>query len=186
MASLIGRGASADVFDLGDNTVVKAYRRIRQTQGPVRNWDDHEFMSRQFFATEVRAYERLQARPDLAEYTPRFFGPIELSEYDLHSSSPDEPLIPGCAFRLERIDGRDTKISQVPSPLQQRIEAILEDIRDTVERIHVWDCSCFVPGPRTDFVVIDFGVWEDWADPQIYLDKHGVLPHDIRERFRVP
>jgi len=73
----------------------------------------------------------------------------------------------------------------VPSPTQQEIEVILEQIRDTVGHINVWDCSCFIPGPRTPFVVIDFAVWEDWIRAQSLLEEHGTLSEDMRRLVQV-
>jgi hypothetical protein len=103
--------------------------------------------------------------------------------FGLISSNPTEPHVEGCALRLERIPGQDTKIAHVSRPLQQVIETILEQIRDAVGRINVWDCSCFIPGARTEFTVIDFALWEDWVDVQLYLEENGTIPEDVRRTF---
>ena len=185
MSNLIGHGNFADVFDLADGTVLKVYRRIAQTDAPVRDWDDHEFMIRQLFATEVRAYERLQSVPHLAAFIPRYFGPFDHSPLNLASSDPRAPLVRDCAFRLERIQGHAIKVEHAPDPLRHEIDTVLDDIHEVVGDIHVWDSSCFIPGPRTAFCVIDFAIWEELADAQLRLHSKGRLSPDDREQFRV-
>ena len=173
------------MFDLGDGTVAKVFRRVKQTHRPVRDWSDHEFLVRQLFATERRAYEQLQSSLDLCKYTPRYLGQLDIANLGISSSNGGEPLLSDCALRLERIDGRDTKIALVQPPLQEQIEAVLERIRDTVGQINVWDCSCFIPGPQTPFTVIDFALWEQWADVQVYLEQNDSIPAAVREQVRV-
>jgi len=185
LLKLLNRGAFVDVFDLGDNTVLKAYRRIPQTHAPVRNWDDHEFIIRQLFAMEVLAYERLQPRPELSKYVPTYYGPLDEATLTLPPSSSGDPFVPGCALRLERIPGADIKIAHVPSRMQEEIEMVLEQIRDASGPVNVWDCSCFIPGPRSDFVVIDFALWDEWSDLQLYLEEHGHIPADVRGRVKL-
>src|SRR6185437_12670651 len=137
------------------------------------------------FATEERAYERIQAVPGLTAFTPRYFGPVDVAKLGLSSSNAAEPLLSDCALHIERIDGRDRKIGLIEPPIQQEIEAVLEGIRDTVGQINVWDSSCFIPGPRTRFVVIDFALWERWADIQFYLEEHDTIPSAVREQVKV-
>lgn len=173
------------MFDLSDGTVVKVFRRVQQTHAPVQGWDDHEFIIRQLFATELRAYDRLQSSPELLPFVPKYFGRFETSGLGLVSSNAAEPLLLDCALRLERVDGHDIKIAHVPRPLQQQVEVVLEQIRDMVGQINVWDCSCFIPGARSDFTIIDFALWEQWAHAQLHLEEQGTLSADFRERERV-
>ena len=182
---LLNRGAFADVFDVGDGTVIKVFRRIQQTHSPVREWSDHDFIIRQLFAAEVAAYERLQDRQNLVKYVPRYFGTINASDLGIVSPNPTEPHVEGCALRLERIVGTDMKVALVPNPIRQAVESVLEEIRDVAGRINVWDCSCFIPGPRADFAVIDFALWDDWVDVQLYLEENGSIPEDVRRRIKV-
>src|SRR6266446_4302868 len=65
VSRFLNDGAFADVFDLGDGSVAKVYRRTSHTHGPVLDWDDHDFITRRLYDVEVNAYERLQAFPEL-------------------------------------------------------------------------------------------------------------------------
>lgn len=182
MTTFLDRGAFADVFDLHDGTVLKVYRRIAQTHASVRNWDDHEFLIRCLCFVEAAAYNKLQGMAVLERYIPKFFGRFEPAEFNLAAPTA-EPFVPGCALRLERIRGQDVKIAHVMSPLREEIETVLEAIHDQVGRINVWNCSCFVPGPRSRFVVIDFALWDDWHSAQAHLEEHGGIAPDVRRRI---
>jgi hypothetical protein len=181
----LSHGAFADVFDLDDGTVAKVFRRTSHTNNDVRSWDDHEFITRRLFATEVAAYERLQDKPDLVRFIPRYYGTIDQASLTLPASSTGEPYVAGCVLRLELIAGRDIKAGLVAQPLQKEIDDVLWQILDVAGRVHVWDCSCFIPGPRTPFVIIDFAMWEDLPDVQSYLDEHGHIPDDMRRRLSI-
>ncbi len=181
LAQFLAAGAFADVFDLSDGTVVKIYRRVSHTHAAVIDWDDHDFITRRMYTVEVKAYERLQDFPELVQYVPRYYGPIDHASLNLDASNPTEPFIAGCAFRLERIDGQPVKIAHVEEEQQKAIEKVLEQIRDVSGRVDVWDCSCFIPGPRTPFVVIDFALWKDLVDTQLYLEEHKHLPEQVRQ-----
>ena len=185
MPTFLARGAYADVFDIGDGTVAKVFRRTLHTHSPVVDWDDHDFLTRRLFATERAAYERLHSLPNLSTHIPQYFGVIDESTFNSFPSSSGESFVAGCALRLERIPGRDIKIAFVPAPIQQSIEALLEGIRDACRDINVWDCSCFIPGPRSAFVVIDFAYWEGLSDVQVYLDEHKHLPEALRKKLSV-
>ena len=183
MLRRLGQGGFADVFDLGDGTVAKVYRRTIHTHSSVRDWEDHLFITRHLHATEVAAYERLKAHPDLVDFTPRFHGTVDQALLDLPRSSSGEPYVMDCALRLEKLVGRETKAGLVGDPLQAAVDALLWKIRDVAGRVHVWDCSCFIPGPRTPFVVIDFAMSDDLSDLQLYLDEHGSVPSEMRARL---
>ena len=79
-------------------------------------------MIRQLFATEVRAYERLRSVPRLAAFIPKYFGPFDHSPLNLSSSDISAPLVHGCGFRLERIQGHAIKVAHVPDSLQQEVD----------------------------------------------------------------
>ena len=67
-------GAYAAVFDVGDGTVVKAYRRKCTTSVAIGEWCDHEAIIKATWANEVRAYGNLMADRDLGDFVPRFYG----------------------------------------------------------------------------------------------------------------
>lgn len=183
---VVGEGAFAYVFDLGDNTVVKAYKRIPQTADEVvLDWDDHEFIIRQLCAVEMRAYDCLTEIPEVAPHIPTFLGPVDVHALGLVSPDPRWPLVPGCAFRLERIQGEDCKVALLPSPLREEVSDLLERIEDLVGNVNALDSSCFVPGTRATFAVIDFALWDGWIDAQTLLGEHGTLSQDDRARIAI-
>ena len=165
--------------------MTKVFRRTSHTHGPVVDWDDHDFLTRRLYATECAAYKRLQSHPEIAVHLPEYFGPINESTLSLPPSTSGQPYVAGCAFRLERLSGTDIKMAFVPQPTQQQAEAVLEAIRDLCPRINVWDASCFIPGPRSGFALIDFAYWEDLSDLQVYLDEHKHIPAALRARLAV-
>jgi hypothetical protein len=181
---LLASGAFADVFDLGDDTVIKVYRRTSHTADPPEDWSDHDFVTGLLCATEVAAYERLQSSAALLQHIPRFLGAVADSTVAGLKSSTGDPFVPGCAFRLERIRGCDIKIAPMNPPMQQEIELILEQIHDACKSINLWDCSCFIPGPRRRFVVIDFALWDHFAEVQYFLNEGRRISPDLRERLR--
>jgi hypothetical protein len=183
MPTFLSHGAFADVFDLGDGTVAKVFRRIQHTNADVKDWSDHEFITRRLFRGETTAYERLQTQPDLVACIPQYYGTLTIDALDLSSSRPAEPLMADCALRLELIPGSDTKVAHVEQPLLGQIEAVLWKISELADRVNVWDSSCFIPGLRGPFTVIDFAMWDDLADAQLYLDEHGFIPEELRKLY---
>ncbi len=124
--SKIGSGDFADVFDLGDGTVVKAFRRLQHTGGDVAEWRDEDALTTQLFEAEVRAYERLRRLPDLAVFTPEFFGEIDPYENVDLKESEQYSYVRGCGIRLERILGTDIKFAFLDQQLKEEVHVILE------------------------------------------------------------
>lgn len=176
----LASGAFADVLDMRDGTVVKAYRRQPHTSRPVEDWRDHEALTRGFFEAEAAAYERLSGHPELRVFAPRFLGRIDPAQISDLAEPPEEGYVRHCGFRLERIPGKDVKVSRLPEPLRAEVEMILERLRDEVQAGHVWDASCFVPGSRSPFTLIDFATWDDFTDLQMLLEQQGCLSDEQR------
>ena len=179
MATFLNRGALADAFDLHDGTVVKVYRRVSQTHAEVKDWNDHEMIIRRLFLTEVRAYETLQRQADLSMFLPRYWGTFDLSDLDIPAPTA-EPFMANCALRLEHIPGHDIKVNSVDSALVGEIHAVLSEMQKRAGPFDTSDASCFIPGPRSSFVLIDFALWKDWPNAQAHLDAHGCLPPALR------
>jgi hypothetical protein len=176
-------GACADVWDMGDGTVVKAFRRQAHTTAPPVEWEDHDFVSWLLAAVEMKAYERVRSDHEIAVFVPEYFG-----AFDAHALPPSPsglPYISDAAFRIEKISGEAIKIARVPNPPQQDIEKVLERIAEVAGRVNVWDCSCFVPAPRGPFVVIDFAYPEDVLDLSIALRDTGHLGPDLKQRVKL-
>lgn len=173
-------GAYGAVFDFGDGTVVKAYRRKHTTAFAVGAWHDHEAIIRATWANEVRAYARLMAEPDLCNFVPKFYGRCDPMTVIPQAALGSIDLLPGCGIRLERIGGRATKLAALNHDVRVAVEGVLWRIRDAVEPGNVWDSSCFVPGSRAAFTIIDFALWDGVDDFSEPLERHGHLSEHQR------
>jgi len=154
---LIDRGGCADIYLLPEGRVMKAFRRRAHTNDIIHNWADHDAITKAQFRAEALAYERLQSLPALALYAPEYFGradPLSILSADLH-----EQYVPPCAILLEFIAGRATKLAHLDPATEERVAEIVERLRDSLKIDNVWDASCFVPGSRAEFTVIDFAYW---------------------------
>ena len=69
---------------------------------------------------------------------------------------PIEPFVQGCGLLLERIPGRDRKFAELEPGLEIRVDAVLRSMQDRIGIDDPWDGSCFVPGSRAAFTLIDF------------------------------
>lgn len=176
----VAAGAFADVLDMADGTVVKAYRRQQHTSGPVQDWRDHEALTRGYFEFEAAAYERLQRYPDLLVFTPRFLGRIDPAALSDLEDPPELGYLRACGIRLEKVPGEDIKVSRLSQQLRTEVEAVLDRLRDEVQAGHVWDASCFVPGTRAPFTLIDFATWDDFSDWHMQLKEQGTFSDEQR------
>jgi hypothetical protein len=176
-------GAYAVVFDVGDGTVVKAYRRKRTTNLAVGEWCDHEAIIKATWANEVRAYEKLMSDRELVDFVPRFHGrcdPLELIPSAVVGSLP---LVHGCGLRLEKINGTAIKLAALDDDIRKAVERVLWQILDAVQPGNVWDSSCFVPGSRAAFTIIDFALWDGVDDFSEPLERCGRLSDRQRSQL---
>ncbi len=182
MSKPFDSGGCADIYELSEERVLKAFRRRSHTNAfGIVDWEDHDAITRAQFRAEALAYEHLQAHPSLEIYVPRYFGRVDPIEF-LQLEPDDQRYLGGCGLVLERIPGRARKMSCVESALEQQVSKVLEQIRDTLGLDHVWDGSCFAPGSRAPFTVIDFALW-DAGDYEMALAKDGRLTASERARL---
>lgn len=174
--SLLGSGAFADVFDAGDGTVVKAYRRQRHAPGPLDTWIDHDRLTRLLWRTEAECYERLEAHDEVKPFLPIYYGRVDPIALKVPQNLPKGSHLPRCGLRLEKITGQESKIANLPLPLRTRAEAVLERIGEICGRINLWDASCIRPGPRAEFAVIDFSHSDDYVEVCEILERRGAIP----------
>jgi hypothetical protein len=180
IATLVNRGDFADILDLGDDTVVKAFRHNSHTKRQDVSREDEDLFTRGYFLTEARAYEDLQHHPELEIYVPKFFGRIDPCTLDLPAGIASGDYVQGCGLRLERIVGVDRRISALEQPVRDRVEAVLERMQTTIRLGNPWDGCCFVPGRRAEFALIDFSTWDDWYDSYQVLERDGRLSDAAR------
>jgi hypothetical protein len=182
MVSILASGNFADIIDLGDGTVVKAFRRNSHTNRSDVSQEDQDALTRGFFLNEARAYEALQSHADLEIFVPKFAGRIDPTQLEVAELRADAYVV-GCGLRLERLDGHAVKIANLPRDVQMRVEAVLEQMQERIGLQDPWDGSCFIPGSRAEFTVIDFATWNDWLEYYEMLEQHGELTDSARRRL---
>jgi hypothetical protein len=176
--TLLGYGAFADVIDLGDGTVAKAYRRRRHTVRADIPLDLHDRLTRRLFQVEAQAYDQLQGVPELETYLPRYFGRLDPAALGLPTSGQEEHL-QGCGIRLERLVGSEDKIGNLPAELLNEAESVLKRIHESIGRAWVWDACAFYPGSRRALTLIDFALWRDLAEVTEFLEVDGYLADHV-------
>lgn len=172
---ILDTGGCADIFLLPEGRVLKAFRRRRHTHEEVSSWADHDAITRAQFRAEARAYEQLQGNPILEIYAPKYFGRIDPVEY-LRLS--DERYVRGCGFILEFIPGKAKKFAHLDSILEQQVSTVVEQMRDAFGLDQVWDGSCFVPGARAPFTVIDFALWNAESYEMALAEERSLTPSE--------
>jgi len=181
--SRIAHGAYADVLDMKDGTVVKAYRRQTFTTRPVEDWRDHDAITRAFFEAETKTYERIQRHTELALFTPEFHGRIDPCGLQDLIDAPELGYVRNCGIRLERIAGEDIKVAHLEPLMQAEVERVLWRLRDEVAAGNVWDASCFIPGSRERFTLIDFATLNMFVDCLEQLERDGRFSNQQMEQW---
>lgn len=176
----IEQGASADIFDIGENKILKAYYRRSHTDDMVTNWHDHDALSEAYFRVEAKVYELLQTISKIEKYIPRFYGLTDPVKLLNNVTNNNHKYLKGCGILLEYIPGQAEKVSRLPIDIKEKAEVILEEISASINGLHVWDASFFTPGTRSLFTLIDFGTWEGFAEYQIALNEEGTLSEELR------
>ncbi len=170
---------------MGDGTVVKAFRRLQHTDHPTTNREDHDRITRLLWRTEAETYERLQNALPLECYVPKYHGRVDPQALGLPQALAKGPYLPGCGLLLEKLEGTDVKVAHLEPELQQRVEAVLERIGDTCGKLDLWDASCFYPGSRAEFTLIDFAVPDEYGELIDILNRRGALPEQTRRVLRL-
>lgn len=176
---ILGKGGFADVLDLGDGKVVKAFRR-EEHNGSGADWRDEDLLTEELFAAEVRAYEKLATIPDLALFAPEYFGTI-----DPHTLGVDPELyVQGCGIVMERIAGEAIKFGNLLPEIKNELLPLLCRFENEVTAGDVRDCSCFIPGSRAEVTLIDFAHWEHLNDCADILGQLGYFTEQQRRDIR--
>lgn len=181
MATILATGGFADLIAVSDGSVAKAFRRQPHTHDPVRKWEHQEELTRAMYRSELTAYERLRDFPDLEVFAPRFFGPVAIAELELDATK----YVKGCAFRMERILGRAVKIGLVDESKQVLVTDVLRRWRTEVGITCASDGSCFFPGSRSAFTIIDFSMRDVFAECEPLLAMNGEFTEAQLEMLRI-
>lgn len=178
----IGFGSFADIYALPEGRVLKAYRRKSHVNRVVRIGDDHDLLTAAHFEAEVRAYEWLQSIKELEKYLPCYFGRADPVEF-LQLDPTDVRYVRNCGIVLELIPGRAEKVAHLEQTIQKEVEAVLKMLSEALPEVNVWDASCFVPGTRAKFALIDFALFESF-EYETYLHDSDCLSPKLRDKLR--
>lgn len=176
-------GDTADVFSLGNACVLKAFRRKAHSVHPVADWDEHDALTRAYFRAEVTTYERLQDLPELSLYVPQYYGHADPLQVLRDVPNVEARYVGGCGILMEKIHGPAVKVSRLEPAIQKEVKTILEEIRDRARAPNVWDSSCFLPGTRSPFTVIDFASWGGSLRYERILETGGTLSEQLRAQL---
>lgn len=175
----LASGAFSDVFDLGDGRVLKAFFEIKPEVAPTA---DPALVPLISFYSELRVYQRLLEHPGLPAYTPQFFGVADPSSYPLAT----DRIYP-CGLLLEKIPGKPKKLFELDQEIEAAASMVIERLQERVLLEDPWDASCFVPGTRAGFTLIDFATPSDrLAALDKILVRHGHVPPDKRRLLGLP
>lgn len=169
----LDHGGCADIFLLPEERVLKAFRRRRHTHEEVSSWADHDAITRAQFRAEAKAYEQLQGSSSLEIYVPKYFGRIDPVKC---LDSSDEAYVRGCGIILEFIPGKAQKFAHLDKVLEQQVATVVEQVRDALGLDQVWDGSCFVPGTRAPFTIIDFALWNAMDYEMALAEERNLTP----------
>jgi len=176
---LLSRGASAAVFDAENDMVLKVGIRPASAVG---NPGDHDFLVQAFCHHERRAYERLQALPDLVRFTPRYFGRADLSDWPNLTPPDGKVIVPGTGMLLEWLHGKEHKMGNtLEEPFFSIADRALDGILEVVGPCWPYDASAFVPGSRAEVALIDFAHWKDFDEHLEALGRDGALTEQCRD-----
>lgn len=168
---LIEKGAFADIWDLNDGTVFKAFRSVARSHGDIVDIRDHDLLTSVFCAKEISAYRNLKDVSGIKEYIPTFYG--KENPYDI-LVDVDGIYVENAGFLLEKVSGKDSKIAHLSQSEKDLVEPVLWEISHCTEDLIVWDASCFFIS-ENNFKIIDFALWESSSVYECYLYDHGVL-----------
>lgn len=178
MIKVIGKGGFAEVLDIGNGRVLKAYLKKSRAHGPVRCWEDHDLLTSVFFAKEVQAYRSVMSMDSIRHNFPCFYG---VEDPRLWIPNHGNRYVPGCGIILERIPGKDRKLAHLPEAIEKRVSAVLEEALSSLREVNVWDASCFVEPNDEGIKIIDFGLWDRSSDYEVYLSDYGSFTEKQRK-----
>lgn len=175
----IGKGAFADVWDLHNGTVLKAFRSESRAPGEVIDIRDHDLLTNVFCAQEINAYLKLKEIENVNDFIPAFHGRKEPIGFLPDSEGP---YVKGAAFIIEKINGSDQKVANLPQRSKESVEPILWLLSDSLNDLNVWDSSCFFES-FSKFKIIDFALW-DASDYECYMFAHGRLNEEQKHTLQ--
>ncbi|MEQ9342369.1 MAG: hypothetical protein RIN53_04805 [Gammaproteobacteria bacterium] len=177
----IESGGFADIYQISESQVLKAYRSQLQAHNPMGNMEDHDLVTQAHFRAEANAYESLQRFEKFKPYLPRFYGIADPCSL-LQNQQESGKFVEGCGLLLEFLPGRAVKICNLEQDIKVTAENVLDEISEILENLNVWDSSAFSPGTQSEVTLIDFALWES-QEYEEYLFDHKELSQAMRSKL---
>jgi hypothetical protein len=181
-AKFIVRSGMADIWDLGDGTILKAFRQSpRSHRLCINDMSDHNLLTRFICDQEIKAYKLLSKNIELSKYIPIFYKEYDPSVLD----TKDVKYVQGAGFILEKLDGKDCKINELEIEKRNAINPILCEIDTVLSELNlsIQDASCFYISSEL-FKIIDFAYW-DYSDYSCALYDSDHLNKELRNKLLV-
>ena len=158
------RGALAVV--IFEPTGQFAYKLFKSPRHPDSRDDPmSERRIRDYFRSELDAYEIVSASPELSRHVARIYGaPTLEAVIEEDGEDKSEHFLLDCCLKLERLQGQDSKLGNVRDRFPHLEEFVGQLQRAGVR--HVIDSSVFNPDDPERFKLIDIAT-RDWgAEPE--------------------
>ena len=110
---IIGSGDAADIFALGEDKVVKVYRRQLCRPSVEYSLDDYDAYIYALCRAEIYSYKKIQPYEKLRIHTPVFYGTVDPFEVFPLLKFSKRGYVKGCGIVLECIKGNDVKIGNL-------------------------------------------------------------------------
>jgi hypothetical protein len=175
----ISSGAFADVWDLNNGKVLKAFRSKSRAHGQRADIKDDDLLTAVFCSMEINAYLSASEIKQVSPYIPTFY-----CQEDPNSILPNtnDNYVKGAGFIIEKIEGKDRKFIHLSTKEKIHVEIILQVLNQNLGALDVWDSSCFYTS-EVDFKVIDFALW-DASDYQCQLCECGAFNKQEEDYLR--
>ena len=168
LEQIVAPGRYSHVFTChGPKTVCKLFRK--------KPLDPDGIAVNAIFQSEVAAYRHLRHCPDLMKHAPAFFGecPVrDVLDSAGHSVAGSYHL--NCCYEIERLDGEDRKISDLPEEAWSQLEPLFDQFSEC--DLDAGDASVFGWEEPTTAKLVDFSLGDAAAQYQhLLFDSHGHL-----------
>jgi hypothetical protein len=170
----------ADVWDLHDGRVLKAFRSEPRAHGlEVGDINDHDLVTAAICSKEVKAYLKTTEIKELEPYIPEFFGQVDPCVVLTCSNCK---YVAGAGFIIEKIDGKDNKVRELTENILESIRPISDVLANLIQPLRVIDASIFYCS-ENNFKLIDFAYW-DYSEYQCQLQDGGRLTSHQKEELK--
>ena len=182
---MIGNGSFADIWDLQDGTVLKAYRsESRLLSGyDIVDIQDHDLLTSVYCYMEKEAYLNLRQIRNVNMHLPEFIGQKDPA---MILSNMNNTYVKGAGLIIEKVEGKDQKSVDLSPAKKLCVEPVLSTSKQNLSNLYTYDSvsdsSCFYES-KNKFKIIDFGLW-DASDYECYLHDHGVLTQSQKDTLR--